>query len=120
MDKNLTPDGKNQKSVICPDCSSVILLPKSAEYVNKQEGLFLPFTKVKKQGDKGDSNNIEGEKLQEFWSVNNMFTFENVGFCNTLNNVKYLACADCEVGPIGAHLPNTQEFYVSLQRTKEA
>jgi len=30
-----------------------------------------------------------GETLTEFWKVGDMFTFENVGFSNTVNKIKY-------------------------------
>ena len=44
--------------------------------------------------------------------------FENIGFTKTVNrSVRYLACADCEMGPIGWHdvsIPN--EFYVTASR----
>ena len=33
-----------------------------------------------------------------------MMDFENVEFSNTVNNIKYLCCADCEVGLIGFHM----------------
>ena len=32
-----------------------------------------------------------------------MTDFENVGFCNTVEGIKYLICADCEIGPLGYH-----------------
>ena len=33
-----------------------------------------------------------------------MFDFDNVGFSRTVEDgVKYLVCADCEMGPIGYH-----------------
>ncbi|KAM3177552.1 hypothetical protein ACTXT7_004305 [Hymenolepis weldensis] len=39
----------------------------------------------------------------EFWTVRNMTDFENVGFCFAVDNIKYLICADCEIGPLGYH-----------------
>jgi hypothetical protein len=33
--------------------------------------------------------------------VDDMFSFENVGYSHTQGTVKYLCCADCERGPIG-------------------
>lgn len=32
-----------------------------------------------------------------------MTDFENVGFCYAVDNIKYLICADCEIGPLGYH-----------------
>ncbi|VDL19635.1 unnamed protein product [Hymenolepis diminuta] len=39
----------------------------------------------------------------EFWTVRNITDFENVGFCFAVDNIKYLICADCEIGPLGYH-----------------
>lgn len=41
------------------------------------------------------------EHFTDFWLVNDMFTFENIGFSNAVGEMKYLICADCEQGPIG-------------------
>ena len=30
-----------------------------------------------------------------------MFHFENVGYSHTQGTVKFLCCADCEIGPLG-------------------
>lgn len=61
----------------------------------------------------------EGETLGDFWMVEDMFIFENVGFCNTVENMKYLICADCEVGPVGYHdIRNKKEFYIAHDRVK--
>lgn len=53
----------------------------------------------------------------KYWCVDNMYAFENVGFSKTVDGVKYLICADCEVGPIGWHDLNTKLSYVSLCKT---
>lgn len=59
----------------------------------------------------------EGETLSDFWLVKDMFTFENVGFTNTVDNKKFLICADCEVGPIGwQDLADSVNLYVALER----
>jgi hypothetical protein len=60
-----------------------------------------------------------GETLTEFWKVGDMFTCENVGFSNTVNDIKYLVCADCEVGPIGWHDINDKTaYYIALDRVQ--
>lgn len=65
------------------------------------------------------SNPTDGETLQDFWMVDDMFTFENVGFSNTVNSIKYLICADCEIGPVGYHdVSNKKEFYIAHERVK--
>lgn len=35
--------------------------------------------------------------------MEDMFTFVNVGFTKDVGNIKFLVCADCEVGPTGWH-----------------
>lgn len=61
-------------------------------------------------------NTIETEELVDFWFVNDMFIFENVGFSNTVDKRKYLICADCEMGPLGYHDIATKKCYLALQR----
>ena len=99
-------------------------------------GRFLPAMRCKKAppptrggvvvGD-SEGNNLpgvgvaeepEGDVLDEFWVVEDMYHFENVGFSKAVNNVKYLICADCEMGPIGYHDPaqRPSRFYVALAR----
>ncbi|PAV84154.1 hypothetical protein WR25_11359 [Diploscapter pachys] len=41
------------------------------------------------------------ESVSGFWSIVDMYTFENVGFTHAVDGIKYLTCADCEFGPIG-------------------
>ena len=59
-----------------------------------------------------------GDTLTQFWLVEDMFHFENVGFSKTVDQtLKYLICADCEIGPIGWHsLSNTKEYFIATER----
>lgn len=88
-----------------------------ANYLDRQEVVDLPRIKAK-QGD-GGKLQFESDRIKEFWHVSDMFAFENVGFCNTIENWKYLSCADCEIGPIGAHKIQTKEFLIAIERTKQ-
>ena len=65
-------------------------------------------------------NQTESEKhiLKDFWKVSDMFHFENVGFSNSVDGVKYLTCADCEMGPIGWHDLQTKESFLALSRVR--
>ena len=75
--------------------------------------IFLPHMKKKSENQAPE----DGERLTDFWKVIGMFTFENVGFSNTVDNTKYLVCADCEVGPIGCQKVNEPNImYVALDR----
>ena len=65
-------------------------------------------------------NTPDVESLNRYWLVGDMWTFENVGFSNTVENIKYLTCADCEVGPIGWHdIRDKTKYYISLDRVQE-
>jgi hypothetical protein len=61
---------------------------------------------------------LEVENFNEYWVVEDMFTFENIGFSNTVGEYKYLICADCEMGPIGYHEMSTKKNYIALKRVK--
>ncbi|XP_002737952.1 guanine nucleotide exchange factor MSS4-like isoform X1 [Saccoglossus kowalevskii] len=107
----LNAEGKNIKSLVCQRCQCKVLRPNLGQHVQKE--LFLPHMKKKSE----QQGAMDGETLKEFWVVDDMYTFENVGFTNTVNDIKYLICADCEVGPIGWHdLSKKKEFYIALDR----
>lgn len=72
------------------------------------------------QKNKQISAELESENLKEYWQVNDMFTFENIGFSNTVENTKYLICADCEMGPVGYHDIISKNCFIALQRVKHA
>jgi hypothetical protein len=49
-----------------------------------------------------------------------MMKFENIGFCNTIDGIKYLSCADCDLGPLGYH-DTTKEpklYHIATDRVK--
>lgn len=72
---------------------------------------------MKKKSEQSEAG--DGETLKDFWIVDDMFTFENVGFSNTVDGIKYLTCADCEIGPVGYHdTKNQKEFYIAHERVK--
>jgi hypothetical protein len=51
-----------------------------------------------------------------FWEVGDMFKFENVGFLKTVENVKFLSCADCEKELLGVHVTDqTPKRYLIRQ-----
>lgn len=61
---------------------------------------------------------IEKELLTKYWNVDDMFTFENIGFSNTVQNTKFLICADCDMGPVGYHDLTTKKSFIALNRVK--
>lgn len=110
---DIIENGKNKKWVVCKLCGSKVLRPCSASHEERE--LFLPFMQKKK--DFADAEEHQGEILKKHWMVSDMFTFENVGFSMTVDSIKYLACADCECGPIGWHDINDKtKFYVAVER----
>ena len=122
----LNENEKNSISVVCQFCDSKVLTPDVATF-RRLDGHFLPAMRQKKMiatstseaDSQGNNQRLEGDNLDDFWLVEDMFHFENVGFSKAVNNVKYLICADCEMGPIGFHDPAApKEFYVALTRVQ--
>uniref|UniRef100_V9KYC9 Guanine nucleotide exchange factor MSS4 n=1 Tax=Callorhinchus milii TaxID=7868 RepID=V9KYC9_CALMI len=112
----LGPSGRNGKTVVCARCGSTVLRPGAALYSRRE--LFLPSMRQSTALGPGNSS-VEGDVLQEHWLVDDMYTFENVGFTKNVNSIKYLTCADCEIGPIGWHsLDDSKSFYIALKRVK--
>ncbi|KAK4474364.1 hypothetical protein MN116_001527 [Schistosoma mekongi] len=113
----LTQNGYNQFNILCPRCSSVVLRKNTAKLTNKQHD--LP-TFARKSELSNASKEFPTELIEEFWCVNDMYAFENVGFTNSVSTFRYLTCADCELGPLGFH--DTQEgpitaYYIAITRT---
>ena len=94
-----------------------VLQPDTCVYTKLDKTVDIPIMKQKKEIIA--NNQIENEPMDEFWVLNEMFTFENIGFTNEINKIKYLICADCEIGPLGFHhVEKPNEFLVSLNRVK--
>ncbi|GFQ74030.1 guanine nucleotide exchange factor MSS4 [Trichonephila clavata] len=104
---DVTADGKNVKQIKCQRCPSTILVPGIATLVTHE--FLLPDPEMTERKDK-----TLDDSLNKYWCVDNMYAFENVGFSKTVDGVKYLICADCEIGPIGWHDLNTKLSYVSV------
>lgn len=114
VSENFVEDGKNKTKLFCERCNSTVLLPMKAVYCEVE--FFLPHMKKKTDG-----TSETGETLKKYWKVDDMFEFENLGFTNTVETIKYLICADCEIGPIGWHDINDKAaFYIALDRVKHA
>lgn len=82
--------------------------------------LFLPSMRKKSSSGTAEGS-VDGDTLTAHWLVDDMLTFENVGFTKDVGKIKYLICADCEIGPIGWHcLDDKKKFYVALDRVNHA
>lgn len=104
-------DGKNKVKVFCMYCPSKMLNAGSATFVTIK--FALPYVHHK-----GEGVDDQQETITEYWLVEDMYTFENIGVSHTVGNVKYLACADCEKGPVGWHDLATKKSYIALTRVK--
>lgn len=110
---SLVSEGQNSHIVVCTHCESRVLSPQSATLLKKSYPLPMP-TQPKNQ------LSTLTEDLSEWWVVDDMFTFDNIGFSHSVGSTKYLVCADCERGPVGWHDNNTRKSYVALTRVKHA
>ncbi|KAK2560850.1 Guanine nucleotide exchange factor MSS4 [Acropora cervicornis] len=137
MDDLVDVVGKNSKWIVCKFCQSKVLRPSTATYEEREycvlslplcsvikfvpsfhlhDQLFLPFIQKKEEF---ASELLQGETLTRHWLVSDMFAFENVGFSMTVGSIKYLACADCDRGPIGWHdITDNTKFYVAVERVE--
>ncbi|CAI9535425.1 unnamed protein product [Staurois parvus] len=116
MEESLvSADGKNSRAVLCQRCGCRVLSEGMATLAKRE--LLLP--RMKKKSSLAEDSSPDSELLVEHWLVHDMFTFENVGFTKDVGSVKFLVCADCEVGPIGWHsLEEKTNFYVALERVR--
>lgn len=62
------------------------------------------------------------DTISSFWRLDDVFKFENVTFTKETQTeqgkIKYLACCDCEYGPIGYQNLENQICYVAIDRVK--
>ena len=110
----INDEQKNSKCLTCLRCDSKIL-PQNMGTFEKDVEKSL-HVMHKKQEDAG----IKKEKLKQFFVVNDMFDFDNIGFTKPVDNntIKYLICADCEVAPLGWHCISSKKNFVALARVK--
>ncbi|PAV82065.1 hypothetical protein WR25_11105 [Diploscapter pachys] len=83
------------ETLICEICSSIVIR-KGADSTWTETQFELPLPRQNKNVDHTQKESVSG-----FWSIIDMYTFENVGFTHAVDGIKYLTCADCEFGPIG-------------------
>jgi len=99
---------KNTKSAYCKVCHCKILDVQSATLVHKET--FLLYDK------KSQTQPDAGETLTHFWELSDMFQFANIAFSMTVDNKKYLTCADCEKEIVGIHYVGDPKCYLSHSR----
>ena len=47
-----------------------------------------------------------------------MMNFENIGFSKPADGLKYLLCADCDLGPLGFQDVGSNTFYIAANRVR--
>ncbi|KAH7637230.1 guanine nucleotide exchange factor mss4-like protein [Dermatophagoides farinae] len=105
----LLSNGNNGLDCHCkiPDCNSLIFRADTAPLYKEERKLPL--------GDRMDT-------ISSFWRLDDVFKFENVTFTKETQTeqgkIKYLACCDCEYGPIGYQNLENQICYVAIDRVK--
>ncbi|TGZ48871.1 guanine nucleotide exchange factor MSS4 homolog [Temnothorax curvispinosus] len=104
-------EGKNKDKIYCTFCPSKMLNAGAATLINMD--FALPYIHSRAQDEANQS-----EIISDYWLIEDMYTFENIGVSHTVGNVKYLACADCERGPVGWHDLSTKKSYIALCRVK--
>lgn len=106
--------GHHDSEALC-----IIIISSVIKFVpsfHLHDQLFLPFIQKKEEF---ASELLQGETLTRHWLVPDMFAFENVGFSMTVGSIKYLACADCDRGPIGWHdIRDKTRFYIAVERVE--
>ncbi|KAL5967307.1 hypothetical protein TSMEX_004995 [Taenia solium] len=128
----------NDEAICCPRCPCVIFRERTAFSTNEEitaetRILFLPGFRsivepfplpiIAKKSELQQHGDTFPRKIEShFWTVERMTDFENVGFCNTVEGIKYLICADCEIGPLGYHDTHSAAsgqplFHIAVSRT---
>ncbi|KAH9281655.1 Guanine nucleotide exchange factor MSS4 -like protein [Echinococcus granulosus] len=110
----------NDEVICCPRCPCVIFREKTAFSTNEE--FSLPII-AKKSELQQHSGSFPQKTESHFWTVERMTDFENVGFCNTVEGIKYLICADCEIGPLGYHDTHSAAggqplFHIAVSRVR--
>ncbi|CAG8645154.1 7555_t:CDS:2, partial [Scutellospora calospora] len=83
------------------------VLPPSNEKL-EQNGITNGKENINKNSTNGESTS---QSIVEYWQLTDMMAFENIGFSKTIEEtgLKYICCADCNIGPIGYHDTKAQE-----------
>ncbi|OXA61795.1 Guanine nucleotide exchange factor MSS4 [Folsomia candida] len=106
-------DGKNMWALNCIFCPSKIMPAKVASYHVEERA--LPKMKQKKALSEG----LEVEPLSRWFMVSDVMMFDNIGVSNAVGDIKYLTCADCEMGPVGWTDLSNKKCYIALARVRE-
>lgn len=106
------------EGVYCKFCASKVMRTSVAELVEHEFALPRLPSEQGAPAAGGDSEEV----LQAFWVVRDKFDFDNVGFTKTVDGrLKYLICADCDIGPIGyLDISAEDRIYLACDRVNHA
>jgi len=101
---SLVSGGKNAKIITCVVCKTKILPLGKGSYLNET----IPLVSgAKESGEREES---------DWWQVNDIWDFANVGFSHSVSGKKYLTCAACEQGVLGVHMAPGGRILVAATR----
>lgn len=81
--------------------------------------IFLLKALPKMKQKKALSEGLEVEPLSRWFMVSDVMMFDNIGVSNAVGDIKYLTCADCEMGPVGWTDLSNKKCYIALARVRE-
>ena len=86
--------GANAEDLACPQCGCCLLAAGAAHWATLSPAASVPTT----------APGAAPESVSGAWAVGDMYDFANVGFTVPDEaGVKFVACAECELGPLGFH-----------------
>lgn len=124
-------DLMNTAEIRC-QCDTLILRPNSARLVAPSDSM-LAVEKALKCSQAGEG--LFQELVRGcYWLVDDMYKFEHMGYTkelnaqnlpqqatpSTLSGLRYLACAECNLCPLGWFDPQTGESYLHVWPNKKA
>ncbi|KAA1477795.1 acyl-CoA N-acyltransferase [Dentipellis sp. KUC8613] len=116
-----TGEARNKYDLLCPrpGCGSVILKKHVAKYVQRENVQMEPPDHTNPLLKPLDAP----PALGHWWLITpNAMAFENIGFSKPVTSdekpKKLLACAECDLGPVGWCLQGSSEFWVSCERVR--
>ena len=96
------------RQIHCPRCPSKICLADVGTLVSS--AMKMARYKVHAEDE---------EMVTSFWLLASLMSFENIGVTKVVDNIKFLSCADCEVGPLGWHdIGDNTKFYIAAERVR--
>uniref|UniRef100_A0A6G1SQW1 Uncharacterized protein n=1 Tax=Aceria tosichella TaxID=561515 RepID=A0A6G1SQW1_9ACAR len=124
------PNLMNNNEIHC-DCKTVILKPHNAK-------LIVPTGPMLEIENELRNYQKEGKIFNDiirgcYWLVDDMYKFEHMAFTKEINEqnlsqannpsalkgLRYLACAECNLCPLGWFDPSTKESYLHLWTDKK-